>query len=110
MTKIDDFHAGRLKNTLEDIRGIREKNVTALDGEFEIWKQNVLESLTALFGKDHDRTDRFRKLDFWLIRTDCGGSLHWSRIDRRIFEKDLATSADILSGALEHLPGHWQAG
>lgn len=110
MTNIVGLHAGRLKNALEDIRGIREKNVTALDGEFEIWKQNVLELLTALFGKNHDLTGRFRKLDFWLIRTDCGGSIHWSRIDRRIFEKDLATAADILSNASEHLPRNWKAG
>lgn len=107
MTNIDDFQVGRLKNNLGEIRGIRGKNVTALDGEFEDWKQSVLESLTALFGEDHDLTSRFRKLDFWLIRTGCSGSIHWSRIDRRIFEKDLVTAEDILSDALEDLPRSW---
>lgn len=104
MTIKRKLHTDRLQNALEDIKEIREKNVTALDSEFEIWKENVQELLTALFGKDHDRTDRFRKLAFWLIRADCGGSIHWSRIDKGIFEKDLAKAEDILSGALEELP------
>lgn len=101
MTNMKEFHKERLKSALEDINVIREKNVTALDSEFEIWKQNVQESLTVLFGEDHGRTDNFRKLAFWLIRTDCGGSIHWSRIDKRIFDKDLAIAKDILSDALE---------
>lgn len=104
MTNREELHTERLKNALEDIKGIREKNVTALDSEFEIWKQKVQESLTVLFGKDHGRTDRFRELAFWLVRADCGGSIHWSRIDKRIFEKDLTIAEDILSGALEELP------
>ena len=104
MTNISGLHTERLKNALENIKGIRERNATALDSEFETWKQNVQESLTALFGKDHDRTDRFRKLAFWLIRADCGGKIHWSRIDKRIFDKDLTIAEDILSGALGELP------
>lgn len=104
MTNMKELHAERLKNALEDIEGMREKNITALDSEFDIWKQKVQESLTVLFGKDHRRTDRFRELDFWLIRADCGGSIHWSRIDKGIFDKDLAIAEDILSGALEELP------
>ena len=106
MTNRKELHAERLKNALEDIKGIRERNVTALDSEFEMWRQNVQESLTVLFGKDHGRTDRFRELAFWLIRSDCGGSIHWSRIDKGIFDKDLAKAEDILSGALEELPGN----
>ncbi len=104
MTVNRKLHTDRLKNAFEDIKEIRKKNVTALDSEFEIWKQNVQELLTVLFGKDHDRTDRFRKLAFWLIRADCGGSIHWSRIDKRIFDKDLTIAENILSGALEELP------
>ena len=104
MTNVRELHTERLKVALENIKGIREKNVTALDSEFEIWKQKVQESLTVLFGKDHGRTDRFRELAFWLVRADCGGSIHWSRIDKRIFEKDLTIAEDILSGALEELP------
>ena len=104
VTNVRELHTERLKVALEDIKGIRERNVTALDSEFEMWIQSVQESLTVLFGKDHDRTDRFGKLAFWLIRADCGGKIHWSRIDKRIFDKDLAIAEDILSGALEELP------
>jgi len=100
------LHTDRLKNALEDIQEIREKNVTALDSEFDIWKQNVLGLLTILFGEDHPRTERFRKLAFWLIRADCGGSIYWSRIDKRIFDKDLTIAEDIISSALEELPGN----
>ena len=104
MTNVRELHTERLKVALENIKGIREKNVTALDSDFEIWKENVQESLNVLFGKDHGRTDSFGKLAFWLIRADCGGTIHWSRIDKRIFDKDLAIAEDIISGALEELP------
>jgi len=106
MTSNRNLHTERLKNALEDIREIRERNVTALDSEFDIWKQHAQELLTVLFGKDHDRTERFRKLAFWLVRADCGGSIYWSRIDKRIFDKDLSTAEDLLSSALEELPGN----
>jgi len=103
MDTVREFHAERLRDELEHIKVIREKNITALDTEFEVWKEKVQQSLTVLFGEDHDCTNRFCELAFWLKRAGCGGEIYWSRIDKKIFNKDLSKAEEIISNALTEL-------
>jgi hypothetical protein len=103
MNTVREFHAERLRDELERIKVIREKNITALDTEFEVWKEKVQQSLTVLFGKDHDCQNRFCELTFWLKRAGCGGEIYWSRIDKGIFNKDLSKAEEIISNALTEL-------
>jgi len=98
------LHTGHLRKSLEYIATMREQYITALDGDFEIWKEEVRRSLTVLFGRDHRYTTGFRDLAFWLTRGDCGDGIHWSRADKKIFDKDLTRSEHLLSDALEKLP------
>jgi len=97
------LHTGHLRKSLEDITTMREQNITAPDGKFEIWKEGVRRSLTVLFGRDHRYTNGFRDLAFWLTRGDCGCGIYWSRADKEIFDKDLTRSEHLLSDALEKL-------
>ena len=103
MDTVRTLNVERLGDDLEYIKVIRGKNITALDTEFEVWKERVQQSLTVLFGKDHDCTNRFRELDFWLKRAGCGGDIYWSRIDKGIFNKDLLKAEEILSNAMKEL-------
>jgi hypothetical protein len=103
MDTVRELHAERLRDELEYIKVIREKNITALDTEFEVWKEKVQQSLTVLFGKDHGCTNRFCELVFWLKRAGCGGEIYWSRIDKGIFNKDLLKAEEIISDALIEL-------
>lgn len=104
------FHEGRLREAFEQIEVIREKNITALDGEFEMWKERVQQSLTALFGEDHRHTNSFRELAFWLVRAGCGEGIHWSRIDKKIWDTDLERAENILSDVLEERSKNRHAG
>lgn len=103
MNNMREQHVERLREALEFIKVMRDKNITALDNEFQVWKEEVQQSFTILFGKDHGCTNRFRELDFWLIRSDCGGGIYWSRIDGGILTKDLSRAEEIISDALEKL-------
>lgn len=103
MDTVRELHEERLRDELEYIQVIREKNITALDTEFEVWKETVQQSLTVLFGEDHGCTNRFRDLVFWLKRAGCGGDIYWSRIDKGIFNKDLLKAEEIISDALTEL-------
>lgn len=103
MDTVRELSADRLREDLEYLKGIRGKNITALDAEFEVWKEKVQQSLTVLFGMDHDCTKRFRELAFWLKRAGCGGEMYWSRIDKGIFNKDLSKAEEIISNALTEL-------
>jgi len=103
MDTVRELNAERLRDELEYIKVIRGKNITALDTEFEVWKEKVKQSLTVLFGKDHDCTNRFCELAFWLKRAGCGGDIYWSRIDKGIFNKDLSKAEEIISNALTEL-------
>jgi len=103
MDTVRELSAERLRDDLEYVKVIRGNNITALDAEFEVWKEKVQQSLTALLGKDHDCTKRFRELAFWLKRAGCGGDIYWSRIDKGIFNKDLSKAEEILSNAIAEL-------
>ena len=103
MDTMRELNVERLRDELEYIKVIREKNITALDTEFEVWKEKVQQSLAVLFGEDHDCTNRFCELAFWLKRAGCGGEIYWSRIDKKIFNKDLAKAEEIISNALTEL-------
>lgn len=103
MDSVRELNAERLRGELEYIKVIRESNITALDTEFEVWKEKVQQSLIGLLGKDHDCTNSFRDLAFWLKRAGCGGEIYWSRIDKGIFNKDLSKAEEIISDALTEL-------
>ena len=104
MNDIRELHTRRLRKALEFIQEIRQKNITALDSEFESWKERVEQSLAVLFGKNHDYASMFWQLGFWLMRADIGGGIRWSKEDQEIFTKDLTRAENVLSDALEELP------
>ena len=103
-----DLHLTRLRESLHAMKVFRDNGVNAFDSDFKTWKERTKQSLSELFGKDHDYVRRFSGLQFWDVRVMVAmrpGSLRqWSQRDQDIFDNDLETARNVISDALEEAP------
>jgi hypothetical protein len=103
-----DLHLRRLRESLEGIKGFRDKRVNAFDPSFRSWKERTYQSLGELFGGSHHYARRFLSLQFWKVRATVsmhrGGGQEWSQQDQAPFENDLDRAYAILTDALEEFP------
>lgn len=108
MNRQNDLHLGRLRESLQAITGFRDKRVTAFDSNFKTWRERTKQSLSELFGQEHDYTRRFSSLQFWKVRVrvSMGRSSgpEWSRQDQETFDNDLDRARALLTDALEEFP------
>ncbi len=108
MNRQNDLHLGRLRDSLQAITGFRDKRVTAFDPNFKIWKERTKQSLSELFGSEHDYSSRFSSLQFWKVRARVslrpGSHQEWLSQDQETFDNDLDRAHAILKDALEEFP------
>ncbi|OEU70924.1 MAG: hypothetical protein BA863_18330 [Desulfovibrio sp. S3730MH75] len=96
------LHLNRINDGLKKISDFREGNETAFFPEFKAWKERLKQSLSEVFGKEHDYTKRFITLRFWDMRVSMGKP-SWSSADQEKFENDLFLAEQLLHDVLEEI-------
>ncbi len=108
MNDQNSLHLNRLNDSRDAIKVFRDNIVNAFDSDFRSWRERTRQSLSELFGKDHNYVRRFSSLQFWQVRVKVikhrGSSQEWSRQDQAILENDLDCANVILKDALEEFP------
>lgn len=97
----NQLHIKRLRDCLEQVDEMSKLN--AHDADFRTWKDRIKQSLSELFGKDHDYTKRFSALRFWHERASIGQGPGWGRDDQRLFDKSVHQARKVLEDALEEI-------
>ncbi len=108
MNEQRDLHLRRLRESLQAITRFGDNRVNALDSDFTTWRDRTKQSLSELFGREHDYARRFSSLRFWeaRIKVNMGRNSgpDWSRRDQDTFENALDSARAILTDALEEFP------